>query len=454
MEQVGWSTAEPTVRHGFQMRQQLLGGPDEGVDDGQLGVQRAVVGGQIGHDLVGDAERAGRGVHDQRQLPPAVQPQAASTMRLAITALPALVALGVPDRGAAGPGHVRRDPHRPARPPRHRDHRLGQRRPLVPGGLAEDAVHARRVVDRGRARASRVAGSGGPPRPGICGSHSGTRSGRTALRAARVSDAGSRSPIRSAAATASRAAFSTALKLPGGLRGRPLLARRVPPVPEVLHQRAGVDAHRAGELAGRVAGAGVHRVIAVRVQQLGGDRGAGRLAHHLAAQHDPLAGRGGQVLAGAGRFAEAALDARVGDRPRSRGMVFSPRRCAFGSRSSRTRGARTPCGSTSALDPPHQLRCPRAPFELQERGDVAAGGVLRLQRAVEALDGQPAELVHEGGVARHVRGLRGVEGEQEVQIAVRGVAGDGRVEAVPRLELEQGLAGVREPVTAAPRSPR
>ncbi|SCD81862.1 hypothetical protein GA0115253_101952 [Streptomyces sp. Termitarium-T10T-6] len=52
--------------------------------------------------------------------------------------------------------------------------------------------------------------------PGICGSHSGTRSGRTALRASRVTACSGASPTRSptvsAAATANRAATSTARK--------------------------------------------------------------------------------------------------------------------------------------------------------------------------------------------------------------------------------------------------
>ncbi len=94
---------------------------------------------------------------------------------------------------------------------------------------------------------------------------------------------------------------------------------------------------------------------------------------------------------------------------------------------------------------PHQGGGPGAPFQFQEGGHVAAGGVLGLQGAVEALHGEPAEGFHEGAVPLDVGGVRGVEGEEEVQVPVGGVTGDRRVEAVLRLEFEEGRARLRQP---------
>ena len=83
--------------------------------------------------------------------------------------------------------------------------------------------------------------------------------------------------------------------------------------PEGLHHVAGVDPDGAGQRARAVAGARLDRVVRVGAGQLVGHRRADRLAHHLAAQRDPLPGRGGDPPARADALAEAALDALVGD---------------------------------------------------------------------------------------------------------------------------------------------
>ncbi len=231
---------------------------------------------------------------------------------------------------------------------------------------------------------------------------------------------------------------------PCGQRCDGLLARAVPAMAEVLHQRPGVDADRAGEPAGGIARAGVHRVVAVGVQQPVQHGGAGLLAHHLAAQHDPLARSGRQILAGARRFAEAALDAGVGHRLHLRDRLQAAQ---VGLRVAVEEDARGehPAGVDDPLGAPHQLGGLGAPLQFQEGGHVAAGGVLGLERAVEPLHGEPAEGFHEGPVPRDVGGVGSVEGEQEVQVAVGRVTGDGRVEAVLRLEREECLAGLGQP---------
>ena len=162
--------------------------------------------------------------------PPAVQPQAASTIRLAITALPAsyplecqIVAQQVPatssgiHTGLPGPG---RDGH----------HGLRQGGPVPAVGTAEDPVDAGRVVDGGRAR---PVGGGQPPRRGAgdlrqplghevgaYGLAGGPRHGLQQPVAAPR-----RRAILSAAATASRAEASTAREVPRGQRRVALLAR-------------------------------------------------------------------------------------------------------------------------------------------------------------------------------------------------------------------------------------
>src|SRR5512136_566875 len=77
------------------------------------------------------------------------------------------------------------------------------------------------------------------------------------------------------------------------------------------------------------------------------------------------------------------------------GSGFRWRRCASRSSVISTPGLRSPCGSKSALI----ARISPAPAELEEGRYVASGAVLRLQRAVVALDDEPRHRVHEAAVA-------------------------------------------------------
>src|SRR6185295_523637 len=84
-------------------------------------------------------------------------------------------------------------------------------------------------------------------------------------------------------------------------------------LPQPLDEIAGVDQHRAGRLAHAVDRAGVDARVAVVVLDLRDERRVARGLRplQLAAQHDPLPRRGGEVAARAHRLAEAAFDAPV-----------------------------------------------------------------------------------------------------------------------------------------------
>ncbi len=167
--------------------------------------------------------------------------------------------------------------------------------------------------------------------------------------------------------------------------------RRVPLLAQLLDQLAGVDPDRAGELAGAVGGAGVERVVLELLEQGALDGRARRLAGHLAAQHDPLARRRGQVAAGADRLAEAALDAgrrRLLDR-RSR---FEVAQVDAGVAVEDDAGVEHAVGVGELLDPPHQLGRPLPPLALHIGGHVDPGAVLGLERAVVLADDQLDQL--------------------------------------------------------------
>ena len=97
-------------------------------------------------------------------------------------------------------------------------------------------------------------------------------------------------------------------------------------------------------------------------------------------------------------------------------------------------------GVEQVLDAPHHGIGPLAPLVAHERGHVSARPVLRLEGAVVLPHHEEDELAHEGGVAPHGGGVREVLGEDEVEVAVAGVAeGDGVREIVPGVEdLEVG----------------
>lgn len=418
-----------------QVRQQLVRRPHDRVDDLELLVQLPVVVRQIGDDLMGDAERARRGVDDERQSAAGGPAPGRLDDPVRHDGVALVVALRVPDRGAACPRDIVRNPDRPPRARGDGDH--GLREGHVPRG-AEDAVDAGRVVDRGgpHARGARQLPGGGS---GDLGQPLRYEVGADGL--AGGLGHGGQEPVADLAGGRHGEPRRRLhdLEVLRRERGHLLLARGVPRVPELLHEGARVDADRARQLAGRVARARVHRVVPVRLDETVLDRRTGRLAHHLAAQDDPLAGRGRQVLAGAGRFTEAALDARVGDQLHL-GDRLEAAQMGLGIAIEDDTRREDSVRVDDLLGAPHQLRGLRAPFELQERRDVAPRGVLGLEGTVEALDGEAAELVHERRVPLDVLGPARVEGEQEVQIAVRRMTGDGGVEAVPRLEFEERLA--------------
>jgi len=103
------------------------------------------------------------------------------------------------------------------------------------------------------------------------------------------------------------------------------------------------------------------------------------------------------------------------------------------------------------LDLAHQRQALVAPLAAHERGHVAAGAVLGLEGAVVAADHQPHHVVHEGGVALHLGRIAEVLREDEVQVALEGMAEDdglvvGPHVAVPRqepLQVERGGGQVR-----------
>ena len=114
-----------------------------------------------------------------------------------------------------------------------------------------------------------------------------------------------------------------------------------------------------------------------------------------------------------------------------------------------TPGFRMPVGSSRFLDRAHQPVSVASPFHLDERRHVAAGAVLRLQRAVILLDHQFADIVHEGGIALHFRIDGEILGEDEMQVAVQGVPENDRlVVAVlieKRLKVQRRRSRILDP---------
>ena len=276
VEQVGWSTAEP-VRRAIVSR----GSSSSAAQATESMTVSRSCNLRLAGLRYGTTSWPRPSVQDEASTtsgssPPSVQRQAASTIRLAMSALPDVVPLGVPDRSRSTS-----PPHRPGihtgRPARARDdhHGLRQRRPVVACRPAEDPVHTRRVVDGRRTRTVRWRAAASRAAPGNLRQPLGYEIGaygltcRTRQRLQRRSPRRGSSRVRSlsAAATASRADLSTAAKCRAARAAVRSSRGGVPPVPEVLHHRAGVDADRAGQRAGRVARAGVDRVVAVGVQQ-------------------------------------------------------------------------------------------------------------------------------------------------------------------------------------------
>ena len=222
----------------------------------------------------------------------------------------------------------------PRRPAHAQDlvHRARPWRAVLARLGPEDAGEAAREVDD----AARLAVAGAPSRgeagrgraaAASSGPRRGTRPGATAWAQAR--DRARRAARRAAADRARRAARPQAAPAPAPRRGAKWSAAattarrrgpgRVPRRLQLLHERAGVDLHRARGLAHRVAGAGrdalvgevgLERVRAVAV--LGLPSAPSRV--ELARDHDALARGEREVARRAARLAEAALDAAVGER--------------------------------------------------------------------------------------------------------------------------------------------
>ena len=158
----------------------------------------------------------------------------------------------------------------------------------------------------------RARARGDPPR-GRSGDHAGSTSGSITLRPSAVAPA--TSGDGSTAATSS--ATAAARVAPAQCRAAAAHPAPAPAagllLPQPLDEVTGVDQHRARRLAHAVDRAGVDARVAVVVLELRDERGVARGLGplHLAAQHDPLPRRGGEVAARAHRLAEAALHAPV-----------------------------------------------------------------------------------------------------------------------------------------------
>ncbi|MCY1538307.1 hypothetical protein D9M68_738400 [compost metagenome] len=90
-------------------------------------------------------------------------------------------------------------------------------------------------------------------------------------------------------------------------------------------------------------------------------------------------------------------------------------------------GVEDALGVEQALDLPHQLVGFRAPLQLDEGRHVASGAVLGLERAAELHRHQLRHVLHEGVVAGHLLGLLETLGEDEVQVALQGMAENDRL---------------------------
>ena len=167
-------------------------------------------------------------------------------------------------------------------------------------------------------------------------------------------------------------------------------------------------------------------------------------AGHLAADDNALTRREGQFAAGALRLAVSALDALV-DLGLDRGQLLEVGEVGALIGVDDDAGIQQIVGIGQLLQPPHDLIAVVAPLGLDERGHVATGAMLGLEGAVVTIDHKLHHIVDEVRILID-GGLR-VEalGDDEVEIAVLGVAeDDGVVVAVQREELVQAVGGVGE----------
>ena len=208
---------------------------------------------------------------------------------------------------------------------------------------------------------------------------------------------------------------------------------------QFLHQLAGVDTHRAALGAQAGGGAGVDALVLIgRFQFRGVDAGPFACLD-ITPDDDALARAQGQPLGRAHRLAEAALDALIHNLVGRRQWleVLEVDLRIFAEHHVRVEDA---VGVQQALELPHQLVGIAAPFQLDERCHVAPGAVLSLQRTAEFHRHQLRHVVHERLVAVHFLAAVEALGEDEVQVALQGVAEQDRFVVVVLVEqLDQAV---------------
>ena len=224
-----------------------------------------------------------------------------------------------------------------------------------------------------------------------------------------------------------------------------------------LDQQPGLDADRARSGAQPAGGARVDAVVVVQRAHRGRSRRPRPRARAVRS-------RASRRCAGAATASARATDTwarrsrtrctgRRSDRTAAAASGSSDAR--RGSSLMTTPGLSRPCGSNSRLIARISAYASRAPFELDERRDVAAGAVLGLERAVVLFDDHPAQRVHEAAVALDLRGVVEVLREHEVQVALERMAEDDRVGvAVLREQRAAGRASPRRAAVPERRRPR
>ncbi len=168
------------------------------------------------------------------------------------------------------------------------------------------------------------------------------------------------------------------------------------------------------------------------------------LARHFTPDHDALARGEGEVAAGAARLAVAALDALV-DLGLDGGQLLQVVQMRVRVGVDDDAGIEQASGIGQRLELTHDLVGIGAPLGFDEGSHVAPGSMLGLERSIEAVDDQFHDIVDEARVL--VDGALIIErlGNDEVEIAVLGVAeDDGIVIIVAAEEPVQFLRGGRE----------
>ncbi len=79
-------------------------------------------------------------------------------------------------------------------------------------------------------------------------------------------------------------------------------------------------------------------------------------------------------------------------------------------------------GIKDVFDLPHQLVCIGTPFHLDIRSHIATGTMLCFQGAIIFFDHHPADIVHKATVAIHFFWVGKILGENEMQVALTGMA--------------------------------